>query len=69
MIHGIAQLVDDTEKKEEYWKEEWQTFYPNKEENYLLIKVSPEWMEIVSETRGILGDDKTWEPQKVIFKN
>lgn len=67
MIHGVAQLVNDDEKKKKYWKKEWEAFYPNKNDNYLLIKVSPDWMEIVSETRGIVGDEKTWEPQKIIF--
>lgn len=67
MIHGIALLVDDPEEKKKYWKKEWEAFYPSKNDNYLLIKVTPEWMEIVSETRSILGDDKTWKPQTVMF--
>ena len=67
MIHGIAQLVDGKEEKEKYWKDAWEAFYPNKPEDYLLIKVSPEWMEVISVTRGINGDPTTWKPPVVLF--
>lgn len=67
MIHGIAQLVDDQREKDKHWKEEWEAFYANKQENYLLIKVSPEWMEVISYRHGILGDPVTWKPPIVLF--
>jgi general stress protein 26 len=67
MIHGTAQIVDDQEEKEKRWKVEWEAFYPNKPEDYLLLKVSPQWMEIISYTHGIVGDPETWEPPKVFF--
>lgn len=67
MIHGIAQLVDDPEEKENRWKEGWEAYYPNKSENYLLIKVSPIWMEISSNKRGIVGDTITWQPPIIVF--
>lgn len=67
MIHGIAQLVDGKKEKEKYWKDAWEAFYPNKPEDYLLIKVSPEWMEVISVTRGINGDPTTWQPPVVLF--
>ncbi|MFT6204729.1 MAG: general stress protein 26 [Spirosomataceae bacterium] len=67
MIHGIAQLVDDQKEKEKRWKDEWEDFYPNKTEDYLLIKVSPIWMEVSSTTRGIIGDTITWQPPSVLF--
>jgi general stress protein 26 len=67
MIHGIAKVVDDITEKRKHWKKEWEQFYPNYPDDYLLIKVSPEWMEVVSETRNILGNPKTWKPQKVTF--
>ncbi len=66
-IHGIAQLVDDPREKEKRWKEEWKAFYPNRPEGYLLIKVTPEWMEVISYTRGIFGDSITWQPPIVLF--
>lgn len=67
VIHGTALLVNDQEEKEKRWKAEWEAFYPNKGEDYLLIKVSPEWMEVVSYPHGIIGDPVTWEPPKVLF--
>lgn len=67
MIHGKAQLVDDQKEKEKRWKDEWKAFYPNKPEGYLLIKVTPEWMEVISYTRGITGDPTTWQPPIVLF--
>lgn len=66
-IHGTAEIVNDSSSKEKYWKEAWKNFYPVYPEGYALIKVTPLWMEVISETRGILGDDKTWQPQKITF--
>ncbi|MBE0652182.1 MAG: pyridoxamine 5'-phosphate oxidase family protein, partial [Bacteroidales bacterium] len=67
MIHGTAQIVNDQQEKENRWKAEWEAFYPNKTEDYLLIKVSPEWMEVISYAYGIVGDPETWEPPIVVF--
>lgn len=67
MIYGIAELVDDQKEKEKRWKKEWDAFYPNKAENYLLIKVSPIWMEVSSIPRGIFSDTITWQPPIVDF--
>lgn len=68
MIHGTAQLVDDPQEKEKRWKAEWEAFYPNKADNYLLIKVSPLWMEVSSPPRGIFGDTISWQPPAVFFE-
>jgi general stress protein 26 len=67
MVHGTAYLVDDKEEKENRWKTEWEAFYPNDREGYLLIKIIPQWMEVVSYTHGIIGDPVSWEPPRVIF--
>ena len=67
MIHGTAYLVNDQEEKEKRWKTEWEAFYPNNREGYLLIQIIPEWMEVISYTYGIIGDPISWEPPKVIF--
>ena len=67
VIHGIAQLVDDQLEKDKHWKEEWEAFYPNKTDGYLLIKVTPKSMEIISYTHGIVGDPETWKPPVVLF--
>ncbi len=67
MIQGIAQIVDDQKEKEKRWKDKWKVFYPNKPEGYVLIKVSPTWMEVISYSHGILGDTLTWKPPIVVF--
>ena len=67
VVHGIAQLVDDEGEKEKRWKAEWKAFYPNKPKGYLLIKVSPESIEVLSYAHGIVGDPKTWQPPSIHF--
>jgi len=67
VIHGRAELINEPSEKEKHWKTEWQAFYPDKTEDYLLIKVVPNWMEVLSTTHGITGDPKTWEAPVVIF--
>jgi general stress protein 26 len=69
VIHGRAELVDDIEEKARRWKEEWTAFYPEKSKDYLLIKVIPKWMEVLSPTRGINADPKTWKAPVFNFDN
>jgi len=68
MIHGKAHIINDQAEKEKHWKVEWEAFYPNKQEAFVLIKVDPEWMEVISNTRGIIGNKDTWEPPKIILE-
>ncbi len=68
-IHGVAQIVDDKSEKENRWKDQWEAFYQNKTNDYLLIKVSPQWMEVLSYSRGIVGNSITWEPPAVKFNS
>ena len=67
VIQGNAELIRDPMEKEARWKEEWQAFYPNRPEGYLLIKVTPKWMEVISNSRGIFGDSKTWQPSRIVL--
>lgn len=67
MIQGKAILVNDPIEKEKHWKEGWQSYYPNKEKDFILIKVIPESLEVVSYMHGIMGDTKTWEPPIIIL--
>lgn len=69
VIHGIATLVDDQSEKDKWWKTEWDAFYPNNTDGYLLIKVSAERMEVVSYEHGIIGDSVTWEVPVVLFNS
>lgn len=67
MLHGKAELVDDPELKKKFWKKEWNAFYPDKDKGYLLIKVVPEWIEVLSPKRGINNDPNTWQPPVLMF--
>lgn len=64
-IQGIAELVDDPEMKQKFWKEEWKNFYKNRMDDYLLIKVSPLKIHVISEKHNILGDSITWAAPKL----
>jgi len=67
IIHGVARLVNDQKEKEKRWKEDWEAFYPDKANGYLLIEVTPKWMEVLSTSRGIAGDPVTWQPPVTNF--
>jgi general stress protein 26 len=66
-IHGTARLVNNTDEKSRHWKEQWSAFYPNRNKDYLLIKVVPTRLEIVDTKKGMVGDAKNWRPPTVLF--
>lgn len=65
-IRGTARIVADPRETARHWKPEWDTFYPDRV-NYVLIAVTPDRLEVVSEARGIVGDPVTWAPPAVEF--
>ncbi len=67
IVQGVARLVNDPKEKEKRWKAEWEAFYPDKTKDYLLIEVTPIWMEVLSPPRGISADPVTWQPPVVNF--
>ena len=67
LIKGHAFLVDDPQKKQTYWKKEWERFYAGQKEAYTLIKVVPDRLEIIDYSKGIFGDPKTWAAPFVEF--
>jgi len=66
-IYGTARIVNDPQQKARHWKDEWKAFYPDREKGYLLIAVTPETLEVVSEKEGITGNPATWTPPMVRF--
>ena len=66
-IYGIARLVNDPKAKLKWWKDEWKDFYPDRSRDFLLIRVSPEKLEVVNVKKGIVGDPHTWKPSTVKF--
>lgn len=66
-LTGSARLVNDPWEKAKRWKEEWTSFYPDREGSYLLIEVRPLRLEIIDYRNGISGNPLTWEPASVVF--
>lgn len=64
---GQARVVEDPAEKAKHWKEEWVGFYQNRNlgDDYLLIRIRPAHLEIVSYAHGLVGDDKTWRPVEI----
>ncbi|MCJ7628256.1 MAG: pyridoxamine 5'-phosphate oxidase family protein [Longimicrobiales bacterium] len=66
-ITGRARLVDDAEEKNSRWKAEWEGFYEDRASDYILIQVTPERIEVIDYSRGIVGDAVTWTAPSVEF--
>ena len=67
-LMGNAFLENDETLKAEKFKDGWDKFYPNKKENYLLIKFIPNTLELVSASNQYPGDSVTWTPHQVILR-
>ena len=65
-IMGQAELVEDVDVKTKMRREQdSERFYPNFPDDYLLIKVTPSWMEVLG--GEFRGDTETWRPERVDF--
>ena len=67
VIKGQAYIVQDSLKKQTYWKKAWSRFYSEDKSEYTLIKVIPEKLEVIDYQHGIFGDSKTVEVPFVKF--
>ncbi len=67
-ITGTARLVDHPEAKAGRWKEGWESFYPDRENDYILIKVTPISLDVLSIKHGITGNQETWRTPSINFK-
>jgi general stress protein 26 len=67
---GTAEVVSDAAEKAKRWKEDWTPFYKDKNrgDDYVLIRVKPRRLEIVSEAHGLRNDPKTWRPLTIAFE-
>jgi general stress protein 26 len=61
---GTASVVRDAAAKAKWWKDEWSAFYINKNlgDDYVLIRLTPTRLEIVSDVLGMKTDPVTWRP-------
>lgn len=63
-VLGSATLVADSAEKARHWKEEWTAFYKDgpRGDGYLLIRVRPTRLEVVSPRHGVMNDPGSWRP-------
>jgi general stress protein 26 len=63
-VQGTATFVTDSVEKARHWKQEWTAFYKDgpRGDAYLLIRVRPTRLEVVSPRHGLVNDPKTWRP-------
>jgi general stress protein 26 len=66
IIYGTAKLLEDPKAKDEWFKEEWAQFYPDKK-GFVVIEVTPDRLEVLDYTRGIQGAPNTWMTPTVTF--
>jgi len=66
-LYGKAYLIDDSESKTKWWKNDWDQFYPDGREAALLIKFVPEWLELYSSVHKTGANPETWAPPVVTF--
>lgn len=63
-VLGTAVLDTDSLQKAGHWKAEWAPLYKdqNRGDDYVLLRVRPLRLEVVSGRRGMRNDPKTWRP-------
>lgn len=68
-LGGTAAMVTGAAEKARHWKPEWKAFYADEHrgDDYVLIKVRPDRLEIVAEALGMKSDPATWRPIAVTF--
>jgi general stress protein 26 len=68
-VLGRGDLVTDSAEKRRHWKADWASIYPKGagSDDFMLIRITPARVEIVSESRGMIGDAKTWLPLSIDF--
>jgi general stress protein 26 len=66
-INGTAELVNDPELKKKYWKDYWERYYADPEKEYILIKVVPERLELISYQYNLFWKGDSFMPQAVDF--
>jgi general stress protein 26 len=66
-VLGTAILVSDSTAKMKHWKSDWAPFYKSgpRGADYLLIRVKPSRLEVVSPSHKIISDPRTWLPASI----
>lgn len=68
-LQGTASLVTDSVEKAKRWKPEWAALYKEgpRGESYLLVRIRPTQLEVVSSRHGMMNDPRTWRPVIIRF--
>jgi general stress protein 26 len=68
-VLGRAELITAAREKEKYWKTAWSFFYKDKYlgDDYVIIRIRPRRLEIVSYPDKLVGDPQTWLPVQINF--
>ena len=63
-LRGRATVVDDPAEKAKRWMPSWEAFYEdaNRGSDYVLLRVTPSRVEVVSAAHGIAVEPKGWKP-------
>ncbi len=63
-VKGTARLVVDPAEKKKRWKDEWTGMWKDKNtgDDYLLVRVDVDTLEVVSVSLGMNNDPTTWKP-------
>ncbi len=66
-VFGRAELVTDSVSKATHWKPEWAGIYHggSSSADYVLVRVLPRHLEVVSPKQGMVSDPKTWRPVSI----
>ena len=69
-LKGKATLVRDAGAKAARWKDDWMGMYADKNhgDDYLLVKVVPETLEVVSVALNMINDPATWKPVTLMLR-
>ena len=61
---GRAAIVDEPAEKAKRWMPSWEAFYDdaNRGSDYVLLRVTPSRVEVVSAAHGIAVEPKGWKP-------
>src|SRR5512140_566868 len=68
-LTGSASVVADPAVRAKHWKEAWSPFYKNEHRgaDFVLLKVVPRRLEIVSEAHGLINEPGNWRPVSIEF--
>lgn len=66
-VQGKAEIITDIDIKNTYWKEGWEAFYPDKEKDFVLIKITPVQLQMVSYDNGLISEKDDWRAFELKF--